>query len=201
MKVAITGNIGSGKSMVARYLAEITGAEHCDTDIVCRDLLEKGQPGWLRVKQKWGKRFIGVDGSLDREKLRAAVFESELIRHELENILHPYVRDYVSQLMQHCEKEGKLVIVEVPLLFEVGWQNDFDYIVTVTADEDDVVERVVLRDRVSAEQVEKVLNIQMDISEKAQCSDFVINNSGTIEQSFVQVDLLKADILQKWGLA
>ena len=197
MIVAITGNIGSGKSVVARCLTELTGAVHCDTDIICRNLLEKGQPGWLDVKKQWGTRFLSKDGTIDRKSLRTAIFEDEGIRRQLEDILHPHVRASVTDLIKRCRSERRLLIVEVPLLFEVGWQNDFDYIVTVSADKRNTLSRVITRDKVSAEHVEKILNTQMDITDKAQCSDFVIDNSGSLENTHVQVGLLKASILAK----
>lgn len=197
MIVAITGNVGSGKSVVARYLTEQTGAMHCDTDLVCRNLLEKDQPGWLEIIKKWGKRFLNQNGNIDRKSLRAAVFENEKIRHGLENILHPHVHDHVCKLIQDCRDLQKMLIVEVPLLFEVGWQHDFDYVVTVSISQHDAVERVVTRDKVSAEHVEKILNTQMSITDKALRSDFVIDNSGSLEDTYAQVDLLKVRLLSK----
>jgi dephospho-CoA kinase len=197
--IAITGNVGSGKSMVASYLAEISGAMHCDTDRVCRDLLEKDKPGWIEVKKVWGNHFLNNDGSIDRKRLRTAVFEDTTTRRELENILHPLVQDYVIDLIDSCRNSQTLLIVEVPLLFEVGWQHRFDFVVTVIAEQRDVVERVVLRDTVSPSHVEKILNSQMDLADKAQCSDFVIDNSGSIENTYAQVDLLKEQIISKQG--
>jgi len=197
--VAITGNVGSGKSVVARYLTDLTGAKYCDTDLICRELLEKDQPGWLELKKKWGKRFLDQDCNVDRKKLRTAVFEDDVIRRELESILHPHVHAHVTDLIQHCRSKKRMLIVEVPLLFEVGWQHDFDCVVTVAVEQQDAVARVVTRDNVSAEQVKKILNNQMSITEKAQCSDFVIDNSGSLTNTFAQVDLLKAQIFSKQG--
>ncbi len=199
MIIAITGNVGSGKSVVASYLTKIIGAMHCDTDYVCRKLLEKDQPGWIEVIQQWGERFLNQDGNIDRKRLRAAVFENDVLRRELENILHPHVYEHVTNLIQSCRRERKLLIVEVPLLFEVGWQHDFDYVVTVSTGQLDAMERVVTRDKVSAEHVEKMLNTQMNITDKAQYSDFVIDNSGSLENTYAQVDLLKAKIESKQG--
>jgi dephospho-CoA kinase len=195
--IAITGNIGSGKSVVARYLTELCGAMHCDTDLVCRNLLEKDQPGWVELTKRWGKRFLDQGGNIDRKSLRAAVFNNEETRRELESILHPHVHAHVTNLIQNCRRNQRLLIVEVPLLFEVGWQNDFDYVVTVSAEQRDTVARVVTRDNVPAEQVEKILNTQMSITDKAQCSDFVIDNSGSLGNTYAQIELLKAQILSK----
>lgn len=197
MIVAITGNVGSGKSVVTRYLIDLTGAMHCDTDLVCRNLLEKDQPGWIEIIRQWGKQFLNQGGEIDKKRLRTAVFEDDVIRHELEGILHPLVHEHVSNLIARCRSKRKLLIVEVPLLFEVGWQHDFDYVVTVSAEQREAVKRVVRRDNVSAEHVEKILNTQMNITDKAQCSDFVIDNSGSLENTYAQVDLLKEQILFK----
>ena len=143
--------------------------------------------------------FLNQDGNIDRKKLRTAVFENELIRRKLENILHPHVHTHVNDLIKHCKRLQKHVIVEIPLLFEVGWQQNFDYVVTVSAGQQKSIERVVARDSVSTEQVKKILNTQMDITDKAQCSDFVIDNSGSLKNTYAQVDLLAVQIKAKMG--
>lgn len=197
MIIAITGSIGSGKSGVAGYLAAISKAEHCDTDALCRELLEKNQPGWRSVVEKWGNRFVERDGSIDRSSLRIAIFEDERLRRELENMLHPHVRKAVNHLYKKLLRQ--MLIVEVPLLFEVGWQDDFDCIVTVFAEREVCVQRVMARDAVPAEQAEKVYDSQMDIHEKMNRSDYIIDNSTSLENMQRQVEILYRDIQLQWS--
>ena len=194
MIIAITGSVGSGKSRVAGYLAAISKAEHFDTDAVCRDLLEKNQPGWRSVVEKWGNRFVERDGSIDRSSLRIAIFQDERLRRELEDILHPHVRKAVKQLYEKTVGHGQILIVEIPLLFEVGWQDDFDCIVTVFAEREVCVHRVMARDAVPAEQAEKVYDSQMDIHEKMNRSDCIIDNSTSLENMQRQVEDLYRDL-------
>lgn len=199
MIIAITGSIGAGKSEVADYLAAISKAEHCDTDVLCRDLLEKDQPGWLSVVEKWGNRFLEGDGSIDRSHLRIAIFEDQRLRRELENMLHPHVQKAVNHLYEKIRSQKKMLIVEVPLLFEVGWQNDFNCIVTVFAKRDDCIQRVMARDAVPAEQAEKVYDSQMDIHDKMNRSDCIVDNSTSLENMQRQVKDLYRDFHLQWS--
>lgn len=197
MNIAITGNIGSGKSRVAALLVELAEAEHRDTDDICRKLLEHGQPGYNEVVSKWGQRFLDEGGEIDRAELRRTIFNETEIRRQLEAILHPLVREYLQSLFEQCTREGKMLVVEVPLLFETGWHNDFDYCVTVTAPLEEVVERVVKRDGVPADQIRKILAAQMDIAEKVKLSDWVIDNSGSFVKMHTQVVALYKNLKEK----
>lgn len=197
MIIAITGSIGSGKSRVAALLVELAEAEHRDTDDICRELLEHGQSGYNEVVNKWGRRFLDYRGEIDRAELRKTIFNEPEIRRQLEAILHPLVREYLGPLFEQCNREGKMLVVEVPLLFETGWHNDFDYCVTVTAQPDEAVARVVKRDGVPADQVRKILATQMDIAEKVKLSDWVIDNSGPITKIRTQVVALYKILKEK----
>lgn len=190
MIVAITGCIGSGKSFVARHLATLLQAEHCDTDQVCRRLLEKDEAGWRGVVEHWQKRFVDDNGTIDRVKLRRQVFDDIEVRETLERILHPLVRQYLHELEGRCRQEDTSLVVEIPLLFETAWQDHFEKIVTVAAQPEQCLERVVARDKVSREQARKALEAQMDIAEKMRRSHYVIDNSRTIAETTLQVEEL-----------
>ncbi len=176
MNIAITGNVGSGKSGVAAILAGIMQIEAIDTDAICRDLLLQSQPGWIKVRQCWPQFF--QDEVLDRTLLREAVFSDPAIRQGLEDILHPLVRDIVLKCIQEAKKKKHSLLVEVPLLFEVGWSGDFDHVIAVYTDRDICIDRTVLRDNVPRKQAESILGLQMSAEEKADYADSVINNSG-----------------------
>lgn len=196
MVIAVTGVIGSGKSFVARELARLMEAECCDTDVVCRDLLIRNNKGWQGVIDTWQDAFLDDEKEIDRVKLREAIFTNDEIRKELETILHPFVRQHVAYLIERCKISGKNLVVEVPLLFEVGWQCDFDSVVTVYANRSICLQRIIKRDGVSLSQAEKSFAAQMDIKEKAKRADYVIDNSGSMENTRVQlVDLF--DTLSK----
>lgn len=197
MNIAITGSVGSGKSGVAGILAGYLQVDSIDTDGICRELLQHSQSGWSEVRRRWPQFFI--DDVLDRKLLREAVFEDRSVREELEDILHPLVRKKVLEAMQIAHKNNVSLLVEVPLLFEVGWKADFDHVVAVYATGDTSVERTVLRDGVPRKQAESILALQMSPEEKAEHADSVINNSGIWAATVLQVAHLGRH-LQEVGL-
>ena len=137
----------------------------------------------------WGSRFLTERGEVDRIVLRAAVFDDPEVRTSLEDILHPLVRLELLKA-KHDRDSALLHLAEVPLLFETGWQADFDYIVCVTAEPDIALRRVVERDSVRPADVEKIISVQMDQTQKAARSNWVIDNSGTLQETIEQVDRL-----------
>ena len=189
MLIGITGGIGSGKSIVAEMVGKMLPAPVLSSDEICRYLLERGETGYQQVIDIWGSRFLTESGEIDRIMLRAAVFDDSVVRTTLEGILHPLVR---MELLRVKEESGAAVlhIAEVPLLFESGWQADFDYIICVTADTDIALRRVVERDSVRPTDVEKIMRVQMDPVLKAERSDWVIDNSGSQQETVLQVEKL-----------
>ena len=178
MKIAVTGGIATGKSSVSRLLAKCLKTESLDADLICRDLLNKGQPGWKGVHQAWGARFFDSEGLIDRGLLRKTIFVDKTIRLELERILHPLVRNTINRSALEKTSTGKNLLVEVPLLYEVGWQDDFDWIVTVFAEENRCVQRIIVRDKATEQDARSIISAQMPLVCKALLADSVIDNSG-----------------------
>jgi dephospho-CoA kinase len=188
MNIAITGTIGAGKSTVAAILAALLPATRLDTDHICRRLLRVNQAGWRGLRQIFPSHFFADNGELRRAELRQAVFFDDERRRQLEGVLHPLVEVEVNQALD-AANDGFL-LVEVPLLFEVGWQRRFDAVITVYIPEAAGIERVIARDKVSAAQVEKITAAQMPAAEKAAMAEWVIDNRGDITSSFVQASWL-----------
>ncbi|SDO83556.1 dephospho-CoA kinase [Desulforhopalus singaporensis] len=195
MKIAITGNIGGGKSTVSRILANILGAAMLDSDGICRHEMQPGNQGFVQLVEIYGDRFVKHDGGLDRDGLRSAVFSDMSVKKNLEDILHPLVLQKIEQ--RGLELEGKILIVEVPLLFEVGWQDQFDVTVVVRAGEGKIIDRVVARDDLEAAQVKKILDVQMPCGEKEMLADYTIDNSGTLAATFGQLQWLASSLKDK----
>lgn len=187
MKIAITGGIATGKSTVARLLGDCLSAQVLDADKICRDLLAQGQAGWQQVSQVWGKRFMDACGKIDRVLLRKAIFADKNIRLQLEGILHPLARAEIISIARQKERRGEDLLVEVPLLFEVGWRQDFEWVVTIFATEKRCLQRIVTRDKVTRQEAEKVLAAQMPVACKALLADSVIDNSGHFALTCLQV--------------
>ena len=194
MLIGITGSIGSGKSLVARLLADRLSVPVHNSDEICRRLLNRGEAGYRKLVETWGDRYLIGSGEVDRVVLRSAVFNDRTVRELLEDILHPLVR---KELLEVKTKGGltKAQIAEVPLLFECGWQEDFDYIVCVTADHDLALQRVVDRDSVRPAEVEKITAVQLDPTTKIELSDYHIDNSGSMEDTENQVEQLAGELL------
>lgn len=194
MLIGVTGSIGSGKSLVARLLGKKLQAPVHNSDEICRRLLVRGEAGYLKLVEIWGDRYLTDSGEVDRVVLRSAVFDDQHVRRLLEDILHPLVR---QELLEAKAKPGLTTaqIAEVPLLFECGWEADFDYIVCVTADPDLALQRVVDRDSVRPVEVEKITAVQIDSALKADRSDYHIDNSGSLEDTADQVEKLVGVLL------
>ncbi len=187
MNIAVTGGLGSGKSTASRILAVAISAEHLDTDQLCRQQMQEGKLGFERFCRVFGNRFLFPNGSLNRQRLRQAVFTDSGIKRELESILHPLVREEVGDYHLHCCAAGKDLVVEVPLLFEVGWHHDFAVWVVVHASEELCCSRVTIRDGMTSGEIQRVFATQLALSEKLKLAHFVIDNSGTFVSMVQQV--------------
>ena len=187
MIVGLTGGMGAGKSVVAGTLARLLGCDLLDADLLCRDLLQQNMPGWQGIQQKFGSRFFDLAADIDRPVLRKALFADPAVRQVVERILHPLVRREIIVRAGEKRATSAGLVVEVPLLFEVGWQDDFDWIVVVYAQKELCVQRIVRRDRVSMEEAWSAVSAQIPLEEKALQADSVIENSGPLAQTVLQV--------------
>jgi dephospho-CoA kinase len=190
MNIAVTGNIGCGKSGVTSIIGGMLCAEVIDADDICRELLLPGNQGYMEIRSQWGERFFKNNGELERSELRQAVFSDEQIRVDLENILHPLVQNSILQRMNETNLSEKNLIAEIPLLFEVNWADKFDRVISVFAPEDVCRLRTVLRDGVSADHVDSIFALQMDPEKKAARADYVIDNSGIWSSTVLQASVV-----------
>lgn len=195
MNIAVTGGLGSGKSTASRILAVAMSAEHLDTDQLCRQQMCMGNPGFTAFLEVFGNRFLFTDGSLNKPLLRQAVFADSGVKKELESILHPLVRQQVTEYYRQCRDVGKNLVVEVPLLFEVGWQYDFATWVVVYVPEELCYSRVAARDGMTAGEIQRVCASQLPLSEKLKYAHFVIDNSGTFVSMVQQIAWLGKNLL------
>lgn len=197
-KIGLTGGIASGKSSVARKLAKLLGCEHLDADAVCRQLLEPHEKGWQEFTGAFGTKYLSEDGSINRPLLRNDLFADDAFRQKLNAIIHPLVKSVITIRMNEiiASGPGMKVLVEVPLLYEVNWEELFDTVIVVYADYDTCLNRLMLRDGVVRAAAEKELESQWPLSEKVMKADHVIDNSGFLPETESQVEHL-AELLQK----
>jgi dephospho-CoA kinase len=197
--LGLSGGIGSGKSTVTRILSEL-GATTIDADAIVHAHQAPGSPALAEIAEAFGDGVIAADGSLDREALGAIVFGDEAARNRLGSIIHPPV---IAEMMNRAKAavaaEVPLVVLDIPLLFEgrqsgrgSGALMEFGATVCVWVTRDVQVERTMARDGCSAEEAERRIAAQLPIDEKREMADDIIDNSGTIEETRVQVAALVA---------
>src|SRR5262245_45823289 len=144
--VGLTGNIGSGKSTVARMLSE-RGATIIDADVLARRAVELGTPAYTKIVARWGRAVVSPDGHLDRAALRRVVFADQSQLEELNEIVHPEVEQLRDRLVEQARARGdRIVVCDIPLLFEKGMADRFDRILLVDAHRPIRLERL-LQDR------------------------------------------------------
>jgi len=179
--------MGAGKSSVAGLLGKILKFDVLSADILCRNLLQQNMPGWHGIREKWGDRFFDQNGNIDRPALRQALFADPVIRQGVEGVLHPLVRQEIMSRVAERRLSHAGMVIEVPLLFEVGWQDDFDWIMVVYAEPECCVQRIVRRDLVTMEAGRIAMGAQISLDEKVLRADSVIDNSGPFALTILQV--------------
>jgi dephospho-CoA kinase len=178
--IGLTGGIGSGKSTVAKMLAEL-GAEVIDADLVGHDIYRPGTLGFDRVTEAFGRDIVGADGSIDRKKLGAIVFADPSALKRLTAIVHPLIGEVVQRRIAARRAAGSAqpVVVEAAVLIEANWTPLVDEVWLVTAPEDLVIERVRIRG-LAPEQVQARIRAQLSNDERRRHASVVIDNSGDL---------------------
>jgi dephospho-CoA kinase len=180
---ALTGGIATGKSTVAKMLAE-RGCHIVDTDLIARELVEPGMPALKEIAEKFGPGFLNPDGTLNREAMRELIIHDAGKRDLLNGITHPRINERVLELIrEHSAKDSMPVIIDVPLLFEAGWHRIFTTVILVYVPVAVQVERLMARDGLTREMAEKTLTFQMGIEEKRKLAMYVIDNSGSLDET------------------
>lgn len=200
LRVALTGGIGSGKSLVGEILEEL-GALVIDSDQLAREVIERGSPGYEEVVTAFGDSILS-EGQIDRSKLAAVVFNESDLRKKLESIIHPLVREAAEKLARKLPS-GAILINQIPLLVESDGAKRFDYVVTVSADEEIRRERLRLRGLKDYEITQRMA-AQVSDSEREKIADYIIRNDGSIDELTRAVEELMANELlpraQRQGL-
>ena len=192
--IGLTGNIASGKSLVADLFAE-RGATIIDADVLAREAVMKGSPALDSIVERWGRSVLDAQGNLDRAALRHRVFADQSDLDALNEIVHPEVSRRRSEEVAAARARGDRVIVcVIPLLFERHLAEDFDTIVLVDAPRSVRLERIV-RDRgLDEAEAMKMIAAQMPADLKRARADFVIENAGTRDELEAEVDRVWQEI-------
>lgn len=189
--IGLTGGIASGKSTIARRLAE-HGAVHIDADQLARVVVEPGTDGLARIRASFGDDVIADDGSLDRAALGARVFGHPEQLATLNAIVHPAVRALTRRLIAEAEQQNPdaVVVYDVPLLVEAAVDHPFDLIVVAHADSATRIRRLIELRQLSETDAARRLGSQARDDERLAVADVVIDTGGTLEHTLDQADAL-----------
>jgi dephospho-CoA kinase len=197
LRVALTGNIASGKSAVTEVWQE-NGAAIIDADDLARAAVEPGSRGLREVVAAFGRDVLDSDGALDRAVLRRIVFGNDAKRKALEAILHPQIEQLRRQAEQRLVAGGERVIVHaIPLLFETGMEDMFDIVVLVDAPEQERHDRLVQRRGLPPAEATALLRAQQPSAPKRTRADYVIDNRRGLDELREEADRVWAEILAR----
>lgn len=197
LRLGITGGAGSGKSVVCERLRR-HGVSVILSDELARRAVMPGMPAYEEIVRYFGPGILAADGTLHRARLRGLIVSDAEKKAALESFVHPEVFRLMTEDVRAAGQSGAvLVAIEVPLLFEAGLQDYFDCIATVHVQRHERIKRLMARDRISRDEAEALMRIQMPEEEKQKKSDFVIDNSGTLEQTLKSVDLFYQDLMSR----
>jgi dephospho-CoA kinase len=185
--VGLTGGIGSGKSTVARLLAD-KGAVVIDADRLAREVVEPGTEAYRRVVERFGPGVVAPDGTLDRPALARIVFADPEARRDLERITHPAIGARMAERMAELSGTDAVVVLDVPLLVESG-RTDVAGVIVVDCPEEVAVERLVAQRGMDPVDARRRMAAQASREERLARADFVIDNSGSPEELRAQVEL------------
>jgi dephospho-CoA kinase len=197
LRIGLTGGIGSGKSEVARRLAD-RGAVLIDADVAAREVVVPGSPGLARIAEVFGAEVLRPDGSLNRERLGGIVFGDPGLRARLNEIVHPLVREWMQAAeqaaVQAAEPPGPVVVHDVPLLAESRGRAGFDVVIVVDVPPELQLERLVSLRGMPPEQARARMAAQASREQRLAVADVVIDNSGSLDDLDRRVAEVWADL-------
>jgi len=187
MIIGLTGGIGSGKSAAA-HLFKAHGIDVIQADVIANKALDKGTQGYMNFVKIFGDEYLRKDLSINKTYLRQKIFANLSLKKTLENIIHPIVGQNISILISLSKSPYQ--IIEVPLIYETGSQDNYDRILVVDCDESLQVKRASSRDSVNQASIKNILLNQASRHERLSIADDVIINNADIEQLEIEVNKL-----------
>lgn len=182
MILGLTGGIATGKSTVVKVFKEL-GFPVVDADVIAREVVEVGRPALAKIVSTFGTEILQPDGSLDRKKLGALVFSDEEKRQKLNALLSPFLREAILSQIEKKKERASLVVVDIPLLYEGGYENDMDQVAVVYVPETIQLDRLMERDHLTEQEAWQRINSQLSIEQKKQRADIVFDNQKTIQET------------------
>jgi dephospho-CoA kinase len=192
--VGLTGGIASGKSTVSRMFQD-AGVPVICADELARDAVQPGAPALEEIRRIFGASVIDQEGGLDRVRMAELVFKDDSKREALESVIHPRVAEQKDRRIHALRQDGhRLAIVDVPLLYEKGWERQFDLIIVVYVPRITQEERLIERDGMTRDEARSRLDAQMPIDDKKQRADRVVDNTDSLAHTRKQVNALLGEL-------
>jgi dephospho-CoA kinase len=192
-RIALTGGIATGKSHV-RAQFEALGVPTIDADLLARRAVAPTTPGLAAIVARFGPEILDASGTLDRPKLAALVFADPKARHDLEQIVHPFVRTAIDEWFASLDRVHPFAIADIPLLYETGRARDFEMVIVAACEPETQLRRLMARDRLSEQDAKRRIAAQMPIDQKAGWADYVVRTDGTFEETNREVRLITASL-------
>jgi dephospho-CoA kinase len=198
LRVGLTGNIATGKSYASMKFAEL-GAHVIDADRIVHELLVGDSKIFKKIVKSFGEEILDRDGSIDRRVLGKIVFSDPEKRLLLNSLTHPEIGSEIVRRISELEKmsETGIVIVEAALMIESGSYNSYHRLIVVTCDAALQISRLIDRDALTQEEARARISSQMPMEEKLKLADYRIDTSGTLKQTYEQVDAIYRDLLSQ----
>lgn len=195
MIIGLTGGIATGKSTAAEYLKK-KGAKIIDADQISHKITQKGEKGWKRVIDEFGKDILKEDGEFDREKLGEIVFSNTAKRKKLEALLHPLIIYEMKEEAHEYLESGQIVVFMAPLLYETGLNRFCDQVWVISASKEAQIKRLEKRNNLDQDDALKRIDSQLSIEEKKKKADVVIENNSTIKKLREKLDIQWSKVLK-----
>ena len=180
LRVGLTGGIGSGKSTASKFFEKL-GAFILDADKEAKNLLEKNEIVQHEVISEFGTDIINTTGKVDKNKLARVAFQDVDHQRRLNSVVHPYIYDLIDKTFDKVLNDGKyaVFIIDAAMIYESGYDIHLDYIIVITAQLKNRMERALARKTLTREEILKRIEFQWPEEEKVEMADFVIHNDGS----------------------
>lgn len=186
--LGLTGGIATGKSTVSRLFLT-HNIPVVDADVGARIVIEPGTEALKKVQNLFGEEILLANGELNRKKLGELIFSDHLKRKQLNECLSYYIREWILSEKDRLITSGhELIVLDIPLLFEAGYNKDVDEIMVVAVDKETQLTRLMKRNELSQAEAIQRIESQMELSEKVAQADYIIYNNGTLEDTVRQVE-------------
>lgn len=194
--IGLTGSIATGKSTIANMFKELN-IDVIDADLIAKEVVEINKPAYLEIVKEFGEKVLYENKELNRKALGHIVFNDEKYRKKLNKIVHPAIRqEMLKQKNELIEQNPEAIVMDIPLIYESGLEDYVEKILVVYVTEETQLKRLMERDNSTKEEALSRIASQISIEEKAKRADAIINNNGTIEESYEQLK----SILKKWNI-